>query len=305
MKNSKAAVISCLGLGDGLLALVLSNNLAKNGCSVTTFHPFLSQLQPWFPHLPIASFPYEKIDDFVADHEIFFFIYDKKMDPVIDLCQKIKPRSTYVLNPVATPNCDYPYWEHGRFNGRIPFSDNLMRFCQDVLRLEHVTKENGIKIPESFSRVANRVIIHPTSSRPSKNWPKVKFLQLAEKLENDGFETAWILTKEERAEWSAVNAPEFSNLSDMVDLVSKSGFMIGNDSGIGHLASALGLPTLTICRHSMVANFWRPSWARNEVVLPPKWIPNLKGIRLRDKHWQKFISADKVYQSFLKLNYLS
>src|SRR5690348_18510042 len=38
------AVFSCQGMGDGLISLVLSNNLHLNGAEATTFHPFLNEL---------------------------------------------------------------------------------------------------------------------------------------------------------------------------------------------------------------------------------------------------------------------
>lgn len=298
----KTAVISCLGLGDGLLALVLSHNLAQNGHQVETLHPFLNQLQDWFPHLPIRSFPGE--EELIEEFQSFFFIYDKKMDKVIEKCSEKYPQSTYILNPIATPKCDYRYWEMGRFNGRLPFSDNLMHFCRDVLKLERATKENGIKIPEKLTnrKYSKRVIIHPTSSRPSKNWPKKKFLALSQRLQEDGYDPVWILTEEERKQWPDCHAPAFANLAEIAAYIAESGSMIGNDSGIGHLASCLGLPTLTICRHQMVADFWRPSWSRGEVVLPPTWIPNLKGFRFRDHHWQKFVSVEKLHRAFSSLS---
>lgn len=298
----KSAVISCLGLGDGLLALVLSNNLKINHRSVDTFHPFLDQLQNWFPHLPIAPFSGE--DALLATYQEFFFIYDKKMDKVIERCYREYPQSTYVLNPIATPKCDYRYWDVGRFNGKFPFADNLMHFCQNVLKLDHATKKNGIQIPNNLTpqRFPKRVVIHPSSSRPSKNWPKGKFIELCKELEKEGFEPAWILTKQERSEWpDAAYAPEFSDLEEIAAFVAESGLMIGNDSGIGHLASCLSLPTVTICRHGMVADFWKPSWSKGAVVLPPKWIPNVKGLRFRDRHWQKFVSVQHVLQAFSTL----
>jgi len=294
----KTAVISCLGLGDGLLALVLSNNLVLNHHSVVTFHPFLNQLQGWFPHLPIAPFPDE--ETLLNDYEQFFFIYDKKMDSVIQKCYQKYPDSTYVLNPIATPKCDYRYWEVGRFDGRQPFADNLMKFCREVLGLKEVTKENGIQIPSNLTpqKFSRRVVIHPTSSRPSKNWPKEKFLQLSNSLKKGGYEPAWILTEQERSNWPDAFAPQFSNLDAIARFIAESGWMIGNDSGIGHLASCLKLPTVTICRHQMVSDFWKPSWSRGSVILPPGWVPNLKGFRFRDRHWQKFISVEKVLNAF-------
>ena len=54
----RCAVFSCKGLGDGLVSLVISHNMSINGWKVDTFHnKQLNQLQSWFPHLPISSFP--------------------------------------------------------------------------------------------------------------------------------------------------------------------------------------------------------------------------------------------------------
>ncbi|MBS0620544.1 MAG: hypothetical protein JSS61_03690, partial [Verrucomicrobia bacterium] len=129
----RCAVFSCMGLGDGLIALVLSNNLRLNGSVVTTFHPFLSSLQGWFPRLPIAPFPpLEKLAQFDA----FFIIYEKSpwMQAIIAHCQTHFPQQTKILNPIATPNRDYPYWEVGKFDGRRPFVENLYNFCKEELQ---------------------------------------------------------------------------------------------------------------------------------------------------------------------------
>ncbi|MCI0381695.1 MAG: hypothetical protein L0207_01395 [Chlamydiae bacterium] len=306
MDSKRCAVVSCLGLGDGLLALVLSHNLATNGFEVVTFHPFLNQLQPWFPHLPIHFFPYEKEEEkFLPVFDYFFFIYDKKMDKWIKKCLEIHPDKTYVLNPIATYNQDYPFWNHGCFDGRLSFVENIEIFCRKKLNLKKTTKSNGIIIPEQISpfRHEKRIVIHPTSSRETKNWSKEKFLKLSHLLNKEGFETAFILQDKERGEFPGVFAPQFSNLSEIAAFVAESKVMIGNDSGIGHLASCLGLFTMTICRHWKIAEFWKPSWSYGEVVTPPTWLPNLKGLRLRDKHWQKFISVERVWH-ILQLNFL-
>lgn len=296
---NKCAVFSCLGLGDGLIALVLSNNLHLNGWDVTTFHPFLSNMQHWFPHLPLRSFPSE-IDPF----ERYFIIYEKTpwMQKVLAQCP---PEKTTILNPIATKNRDYPYWEQGRFDGTRPFVDNLYNFSHDVLRFAVATKSNGMVIPDHVhpKKFPRRVVFHPSSSRPGKNWSQEKFLRLASELKNQGFEPSFILLQNERTGWNleGLDAPLFESLSEMAAYIAESGFMIGNDSGIGHLASCLGLPTLTICRSEQSAKFWRPAWSRGEVITPSSWIPNIKGLRLRDQHWQKWISIKKVLNQFFTL----
>ena len=98
-----------------------------------------------------------------------------------------------------------------------------------------------------------------------------------------------------------IEAPLFANLSELAVFVCESGYMVGNDSGIGHLASNFGLPTLTICRSYQNALFWRPAWTIGEVITPSPWIPNLKGLRWRDRHWKKWISVNKALKGFHRL----
>ncbi len=303
----RCAVFSCLGMGDGLMALVLSNNLQLNGGTVTTFHPFLGSLHQWFPKLSIHSFPSsEEMELVLSQYDRFFIIYEKSpwMQAILEHCHKHHRDKTTVLNPIATPRRDYPYWEGGKFDGNRPFVENLYNFCKDTLRFTVVTKSNGIAIPKTVQpkRFPKRVIIHPSSSREGKNWPKEKYLQLIRRLDKEGYTASLILTQEERLGWdlNRIEAPLFSNLFEMASYIAESGYMIGNDSGIGHLASCLGLPTLTICRSLQASKFWRPAWARGQVVTPSPWVPNIKGLRLRDKHWKKWISVDKVLSRFLE-----
>lgn len=304
----RSAVFSCLGMGDGLIALVLSNNLHLNGAAVTTFHPFLSTLQAWFPHLPIQPFPaIDTLESMLEPFDRFFIIFEKSpwMQAILNYCLKNHRSKTTVLNPIATLKQDYPYWEEGRFNGGRPFVENLYTYCKEILRFTVVTKSNGICVPEAISprRCARRVVIHPSSSREGKNWPREKYLRLAALLKAQGHTPSLILTQEERQGWDLheLEAPIFEDLSAIAGYVAESGSMIGNDSGIGHLASCLGLPTLTICRSAVASRFWRPAWAPGEVILPPSWVPNIKAFRLRDKHWKKWIPVRRVLKSFHKL----
>lgn len=295
----KYALFSSMGLGDGLLALILSHNLTQAGHQIDTYHPSLQSMQNWFPHLPILPFP--QGDVLPYDH--YFIIYEKTpwMQRILEYCLNRHRKRTTVLNPIATPNCDYPYWEEGRFNGKYPFADNLFFFCRDILKLPNPTKENGMRSPYILSKHSKRVIIHPVSTRAGKNWDKLKYLMLARRLEEDGLEPVFILTKKERVEWPELDPPFFPTLDELARFVGESSFMIGNDSGIGHLSSCLGLWTLIICRSKLAADFWRPAWKRGEVLYPSRWIPNLKGMRWRDRHWQKFISVDRVYTLFREM----
>ena len=304
----KCAIFSCLGLGDGLISLTLSNNLQSQGYETITYHPFLKQMQGWFPHLPMKGFAeFADVQHALENFDRFFIFFEKspRMSQVIHYCQTHFPEKTTIINPIATPKTDYPFWENAKFNGRQTFANNLEIFCRNILGCKTATKENGITpLPEYLkAKHPLRVIIHPTSSRSGKNWPQEKFLALSKNLQARGYAPCFILTKEERDQWPASTpfAPEFVNLSDLAGFVYESGYMIGNDSGIGHLASCLGLPTVTICRSPMASAFWRPSWSPGRVVCPPSWIPNIKGLRLRDKHWKTWVSKSSVLRAFKSL----
>jgi lipopolysaccharide heptosyltransferase III len=291
----KIAVFSCIGLGDCLLTAILSYNLVREGHEVVLFHPFMSAMQGWFPEVKICG----RKDVCLEEFDRFFIFYEKLpwMENILDACLEKYRAQTTVLNPIATPNTDYPFWEEGEFDGNQTFADNLVLFCQKRLGILHPVKSCGLVPPESaLRRFKNRIIIHPTSSRPGKNWPRSKFLRLAKRLRKNGFDPVFIVSPEERDEWP--EAPLFSSLNEVAQFIAESGYMIGNDSGIGHLASALGLPTLSLFKNERTANFWRPSFAPNQICLPKGWLPNIKGMRWRDKYWHWQMSVGQVFRIF-------
>jgi heptosyltransferase III len=292
------AIFSCAGLGDCLLILILAQNLKKKGHEVVTFHPFMSEMQGWFPSLPIRPFPPQ-----LKAFDRFIVVYEKSewMKSVLDQCLATYRQETIVLNPIATPNHDYPYWEEGKFDGKRPFADNLVTFCQDVLGITDAEKNNGLVIPPDVKLRAKsrQVVIHPTSSRPGKNWPRPKFLKLARAIEKRGYEPVFVVSPKERYEWP--EAPPFKNLEEMVRCVAESGLMVGNDSGIGHLASCFGIPTLSLFKNERTADFWKPAFAPNIALTPKGWLPNLKGLRWRDHYWHWGISVERVLRAFDQL----
>lgn len=291
----QTAVFSGLALGDGLLSMVLAHNLYLHGHKVVLFHRFLGEMQSWFPHIPILPFP-PALENFNR----FFAISENTpwMQELLKTLLSKHREKTTVLNPIATPNTDYPFWEEGRFDGRKPFAENLYLFCKDVLKLENPVRENGIVLVDGViaKKYPRRIILHPMSSKATKNWTKEKFLKLRQLLRKQGYDPCFVVAQHEKEGWE--EAYFFNSLNELATFVAESGYLIGNDSGVGHLASCLGVPTLTICRNARLSNFWRPAWAKGEVCLPSKWLPNIKGLRLRDQFWQKAVSVDKVLRTF-------
>ena len=299
----QTALFPCLGLGDGLIALILAHNFKRVGRDVVVFHPLLPQMAPLFPGIELKPRP-----DHLEDFGKIILFYEKLdwMQGILNEALKQHREKTTILNPIATPNRDYPYWEEGRFDGSKPLVDNLLTYLEQIEEIEGPICENGITLPPEVikKRYPKRVVLHPTSSRAGKNWTKEKYLKLADRLEKKGYEPVFILTQKEAIDWPEAQAPTFDSLVEVTHFVAESGYMIGNDSGIGHLASCLGIPTLTICRSKMTADFWRPAFGKGEVIVPPRFIPNLKGMRWRDQKWQHFVPVSKVEKEFLNLSEL-
>ncbi len=307
MEKKRCAVFCCRGLGDGIISLILSNNLSKVGYEVVTFHLFLKSLSDWFPGLELRDFPtLEILEQELANYDrIFVFFESGRLADIIQMCQAKFPDKLTVLNPIATNKWDYPYWEQSRFNGRISLADNLQQYCQTMLSIPSATKENGVVVPASFQmkKYPKRVVIHALSSREGKNWSIEKFIALADRLKQEGYDPYFIVSEDERKAFPIQGSmvPGLHSLTELAGFVAESGFMIGNDSGIGHLASSLGIPTVTICRRKNIAAFWRPGWAKGAVVLPPRYLINFRGLRCRDKYWKRFVSVSKVMKAFYQL----
>jgi hypothetical protein len=104
-------------------------------------------------------------------------------------------------------------------------------------------------------------VIHPFSGSPRKNWPLEKFRALAAKLERT-MPVRWCAGADDPP------LPEAVRIDDLYDLacwLAKARLYIGNDSGITHLAAAVGTPVLAIFGPTDPA-VWAPRGAHVRVV---------------------------------------
>lgn len=294
----KCAVVSSSGLGDGLVAACLANNLYINGFEVDMYHNRLHEMQTWFP---FSFFPFpEKLK---AYDKVFVFYCDEAFVQKLIL-EGVRNENFRVLNLSFSKDYDKnPFFKDAYFEPNIVAADNIELFCRRVLKLEKTTRSCGIADPYRLSHRKNRlrVIIHPFAAKKGRRWDKRKYLEIYSYLQRKGFDPVFIASEKEKSEWLDGEICSFSSFDKLASFLFESGYMIGNDSGIGHLSSALGLPTLTICRSYRSIAIWRPAWSKGIVLSPSKLIINIKGFRFRDKHWQKFISVGKVKRAFKRL----
>ncbi|PWU11564.1 MAG: hypothetical protein C5B51_02265 [Terriglobia bacterium] len=85
-------------------------------------------------------------------------------------------------------------------------------------------------------------VIHPFSSSPGKNWPLEKFRALARGLEHT-MSVHWCSGPEDPP---LEGSTYISDLYELGCWLGRARLYIGNDSGITHLAAAMGTPVLAL-----------------------------------------------------------
>lgn len=140
-------------------------------------------------------------------------------------------------------------------------------FCYPLLKIigRKYEKPARLEWPQSLRPAArNRllsevgekqvIIIHPGSGSPGKNWPAGKFALLAKKIRNESSFEPIIIGGEAdrsaiaimRSSWPDFHIVEHLPLPDIASILSVAKGFVGNDSGITHLAAALGIPVIAL-----------------------------------------------------------
>lgn len=120
---------------------------------------------------------------------------------------------------------------------------------------------SGHAIPRIDTGASTRedfAAIHPFSGSARKHWPLDRFREVAAKLP---FPVRWCAGPDEVVE----NAVRFQSLWDLACWLASARVYIGNDSGITHLAAAVGVPVVAVFVASDPA-MWAPRGDRVEVV---------------------------------------
>lgn len=305
----KIAIVCAQGLGDALLMMIVAHQFKLSGYKPTVFHNYAKELTLLFKDICILPYPsLDQLEQTLAafEHVIIENDHSKRAYYLFELREAKKLNNLIFFFPTASSK-----FQKGDFifDPRIPIASNICRACQTVLQLQNATKENGIFIPKGiYRRFAKRIVIHPTSNDPKRNWFSSQFLALAYRLQSKGYYISFSVSPSERTDWlhiekAGFELPSFYNLSKIADYLYESGFFIGNDSGVGHLASNLGIPTLTISGNPKRVRLWRPDWHMGHIVTVPFPLPNFKGLYLpiRENFWQYFISVSRTLKAFHKL----
>lgn len=326
LSDCRVAVVPSLGLGDSLIYLIVANNLARAGYRVTLLSNHLAHFAQWLPNIRVLPFPPPEQTQTLAD------TYDLVLSDCGGIVTSLQcgPRylaQRFVFVGTLRVHPDYLHDHRERLIARLgPAKARLMNelgscaglirtidddsltmveqtvaFCKSKLAIPNATADVGFVVPPTIvaRRHRRRVMLHPTSYNAKKNWPYEKYLRLARRLRQQGFDPQFVLSPKERAEWAPrfeaeFAVPQFATTQALAAYLYESGYVIGNDSGVGHLASALGVPVLTIYRKRRDGFCWRPGWGCNEVVRPPISMGAIKHA------WMVFLSVSRVEKAFKK-----
>lgn len=326
LPKARIALVSPPNIQGGLLYALIANNLSRNGYQVVLFNDELSQLQSWLPQYRCA--PYTNMSEFESSLKQYDAVITDISSPLIQnrdeslweslahkyicLSLGIIPESLIYDHSLRLSNLGESKFEHlkaialssgslrMKTNQDITMVEHVTAFCKDTLKLENVTPSLGLHIPSQLvkQKYHNRLILHPSNMNDPQHWPPIKFLKLARKLKQNGWQVEFLITPEQRRAWHGLIKGEF-NISSAESLAEVSAYMyqsrafIGLDSGISHLASALGLPVLSVNTLHPGHALWRPGWAPSENIRPAftiKWIGR--------GYWKPFISVRRAYESF-------
>ena len=321
------AVVPSLGLGDSLIYLIIANNLARAGYRVTMLSNHLAHFSDWLPGISLLPFPEPEHTHALCDtydlvlSDCGSIIANIRQDP-LSLAQRfvfvgtLRVKSDYIHDHIGRlrQRIGVGKAEHVRNvascagsirvidDASITMVEQAVAFCRTKLAIPNASAEPGFIIPRTFvaRRHPRRVMLHPTSYNPKKNWPAEKYLCLARRLKQQGLDPQFVLSPKERAEWAPrfeaeFAIPHFANARELAAYLYESGYAIGNDSGVGHLASALGVPVLTIYRKRRDGFCWRPGWGNNEVVRPSLSMGVIK------RAWMVFLRVSRVERAFKRL----
>jgi ADP-heptose:LPS heptosyltransferase len=168
--------------------------------------------------------------------------------------EQIVPGDTLVHNPVPPPSMhivDHLLEPLSRLG--IPVKQNSPHIEIDALGRAYAEQ-----VLQAHCYTHPPVIIHTGSGGIRKCWPVDRFNTLADRLHRAGIRGLFIqgpVELERGAGSHATLSPP--DLPSLAGLLAKSRLFIGNDSGPGHIAAAVGAPSLTLFGPTD-ANVWRP-----------------------------------------------
>jgi len=143
-----------------------------------------------------------------------------------------------------------------QFAGQSGLSPEQAKVAMDkvLIRITEADRDTGVELLDQAEIDLSKklVVIHPGSGGARKCWHLENFVSVAQGLRTQGFEVLFLLgpaeierlrPAEEARLYGAARCIGHLSLAQVVGLLSCADAFLGNDSGVSHLAAAIGLRT--------------------------------------------------------------
>ena len=188
---------------------------------------------------------------------------ENNYDLVIDLhnnfrSQKIRKRLGVPFYKFVKPNIEKFLLVHFKINRLNPVKPIPVRYVLSIPHLDLDEKGPELFIPESFqsdlNSSENRVGLCPGAVHFTKRWPVENFADLGIRLVNNGYKIVLLGGSSDRDICKTLsnmipNASDLSNNNNLFQTAAEMKnckFVVCNDSGLMHTATALSIPVVSI-----------------------------------------------------------
>ena len=319
------ALVAYDTLGDGLIYLMVAENLCLNGFEVPFYGKQIADLREWLPQFRVERYSTEQdLESELGRHDLVLYsppsFVRQTRSP--DDMQRLAERYVLICNSPHIPD----YWRydhtkriknelppekarkllgladcggcmrHRKF-GRENVVEIALAYMKERMQLENVTKDVRLKVPDGLKhrRYRRRIVISPDSASPGrKDWDPARFLALADRIAARGYDPRFLDATDNHQEWKTMpgntyETPKFLSIAELAAFLYESGAVVANDSGNGHLASFLRVPTITIHRGLKPRYPWRPGWGPGTIVCP-----TIALSLFRRRLWRPFVPVAKI-----------
>jgi heptosyltransferase-2 len=129
-----------------------------------------------------------------------------------------------------------------------------------------------------------QIALHPGSGSERKNWPENRWAELVQRLINSTRSNLLMIGAEAEAERlqrlaaalppARVRVAQSLPLTDLTRLLNRCSAFVGHDSGISHLAAAIGLPGVLLWADTP-EEIWRPPSQKMRILRDPGGISHV------------------------------
>ena len=201
----------------------------------------------------------EELQHYLCQFEKVFIFGGKSQAAVIKNIQQVKDGPKVYFVKTFPESSDVHVTDFQLKQLTMLGFDSPHNIPEVILRVEDISlaqqflHQQGVDLKNKYNLL---IAVHPGSGRKAKNWPLENYVSLVQRLYQSCRGTALVVegpaernlidNMSEALDGITVIALQCLELPLLAAILSQCSLFIGNDSGITHLAAALGVPTIAL-----------------------------------------------------------